>query len=221
MPRWLRRALLAGNGGFDQLRSRRTFGCIYPASASVELTVERRADRTRAAILQAFANLLFRVGFENVSVQGIVAEADIARSTFYEHFSSKEDVLRASMAQFLAVLAPCVSSDDQPSGLTNVLDHFWDNRRLTDAIFSGAARQVIALSLSELIETQLRESAGGELLLPNRLAAIHIAEAQLALIESWLRGRAFARVDDVAAALHRTSRASATAISRGFAPGKA
>ena len=183
--------------------------------------MERRADRTRAAILQAFANLLFRVGFENVSVQGIVAEADIARSTFYEHFSSKEDVLRASMAQFLTVLAPCVSSDDQPSGLTNVLDHFWDNRRLTDAIFSGAARQVIALSLSELIEIQLRKSADGELLLPNRLAAIHIAEAQLALIESWLRGRAFARVDDVAAALHRTSRASATAISRGFAPGKA
>lgn len=214
MPSGLRLVLRPGNGVFDQLRSRRTFDCICPANAPVELMVERRADRTRAAILRAFANLLFRVGFENVSVQGIVAEAHIARSTFYEHFSSKEDVLRASMAQFLTVLAPCVSSNSQPGGLFKVLDHFWENRRLTDAIFSGAARKVIALSLSELIETQLRESSAGELLLPNRLAAIHIAEAQLALIEGWLRGRAFAGVDDVAAALHRTSWVSAMALSR-------
>jgi AcrR family transcriptional regulator len=174
--------------------------------------VERRGERTRAAILSAFVDLLFRCGFERISVQAIVAEAGIARSTFYEHFSGKEDVLRASMAQFLTVFARCVSDPDQPSELSNVLAHFWENRRLTDAIFSGAPRKIIALSLSEMVEARLHEYQG--LLLPYRLAAIHISEAQLALVESWLRGRAFAHVDDLAHALFMSTRASATALCR-------
>ena len=180
----------------------------------VTLTIERRRERTRDAILSAFVRLIFREGFENISVQKIVVEAAIARSTFYEHFSSKEDVLRASMARFFTVFARCVSINEPRAKLMNVLHHFWENRRLTDAIFIGTPRQIIALSLSEMIEARLRELTREELLLPRRLAAIHIAEAQLALVESWLRGRAFARVEDVAEALYRSSRQSAAAMMR-------
>lgn len=174
--------------------------------------VERRSERTRAAILRAFVDLLFRSGFSSISVQGIVAEAGIARSTFYEHFSNKEDVLRASMARFLTVFARCAFDRNQPPELSNVLGHFWENRRLTDAVFSGAPRKILALSLSEMVEARLHELKSEGLVLPYRLAAIHISEAQLALIESWLRGRAFAHVDDLAQALFMSTQASATAL---------
>lgn len=180
----------------------------------MNMQIETRGERSRAAILRAFVELIFREGFERVSVQGIVAGAGVARSTFYEHFSSKEDVLRASMAQFFEVLARCVSSEAQPPDLLPVLAHFWENRRLTDAIFAGIPRRILALSLSEMIETRLRER-GEALLLPARLVAIQLAEAQLALVESWLRGRAYARAEDVAAALYQSSRGSANALSGG------
>lgn len=173
-----------------------------------------RSERSRAAILGAFVELIFRDGFENVSVQGIVTGAGIARSTFYEHFSNKEDVLRASMAQFFEVLARCVTRENEPPELAGVLNHFWGNRRLIDAIFTGAPRRILALSLSEIIETNLRNHGADKLLLPSRLAAIHLAEAQLALVESWLRGRAFATVEDLATALHQSSKASANALIR-------
>ena len=175
--------------------------------------IESRGEGSRAAILSAFTGLIFRDGFENLTVQGIVAGAGIARSTFYEHFSSKEDVLRASMAQFFEVLARCLSSEGQPPELAGVLDHFWGNRRLVDAIFTGAPRRILGLSLSEMIETRLRDR-GEALLLPLRLSAIYLAEAQLALVECWLRGRAFASPEDVATALHRSSWASANALIR-------
>ncbi|HEV2596545.1 MAG TPA: helix-turn-helix domain-containing protein [Sphingomicrobium sp.] len=175
--------------------------------------VDGRSERSRAAILGAFVELIFRSGFENVSVQAIVAGAGIARSTFYEHFSNKEDVLRASMAQFFEVLAQCVSRESEPPELAGVLNHFWGNRRLVDAIFAGTPRKILALSLSEMIETCLR-NRGDKVLIPSRLAAIHLAEAQLALVESWLRGRAFASAEDMAAALHRSSKASAESLIR-------
>jgi hypothetical protein len=59
-----------------------------------------------------------------------------------------------------------------------------------------------------------RHYGGAPLVLPHRLAAIQLAEAQLALIENWLRGCAFARIKDVAAALHQTSRAAAAALAQ-------
>lgn len=176
--------------------------------------IQTRSERSRNAILRSFAELLFRQGYDDVSVRDIVAGAAVARSTFYEHFSSKEDVLCTSMGRFFEVLARCVSEEDQPTGLINVLAHFWANRRLTDAIFSGTPRKIIALSLSEMVEARLRERSSDKLLLPHRLASIQIGEAQLALVEGWLRGRAPAPVNDVAAALHGSSRALAAAITR-------
>jgi len=99
----------------------------------VKPTLDSRAERTRAGLLRAFVELIFRDGFENISVHAIVAAAGTARSTFYEHFSSKEDILGASMAHFFNVMADCVTSDVEPAELRWVLEHFWDNRRLVDA----------------------------------------------------------------------------------------
>lgn len=176
-------------------------------------TIRKRSEKTRRQVMSAFTGLVFANGFENVSVLEIVAAAKVARSTFYEHFSGKEDVLRACMARFFAVIAECVASDAEPPELTRVLDHLWENRRLTDAIFSGAPRVILARALSEMIEAHLREMNQGQpLALSYRLAAIHLAEGQLGLVENWLRGRAFCEVAELAQALHRSSCASAQAL---------
>ncbi|WP_028970302.1 TetR/AcrR family transcriptional regulator [Sphingomonas sp. URHD0057] len=171
----------------------------------------RRSDQTRAQIMKAFTRLVFAHGFESVSVKKVVEEAQLARSTFYEHFSDKEDVLRACMTRIFAVVADCIASDQPPGRLVEVLEHLWSNRRLTDAIFSGQARKVLSRNQTDLIESRLK-TIGPQGPLPSRLAAIHLAEAQLSLVESWLRGHAHAAPDDLAAALHRSSRASALAL---------
>lgn len=174
---------------------------------------QKRSEKTRRQIMSAFTGLVFAKGFENVSVREVVAAANVARSTFYEHFSGKEDVLRACMSRFFAVIAECVPSDTVPGELNRVLDHLWENRRLTDAIFSGAPRVILARALGEMVEAHLRDmNKGAPLALSYRLAAIHLAEGQLGLVENWMRGRAYCEVTELAQALHRSSRASALAL---------
>jgi AcrR family transcriptional regulator len=173
----------------------------------------KRSEKTRRQIMSAFTGLVFAKGFENVSVLEVVAAANVARSTFYEHFSGKEDVLRACMSRFFAVISQCVSSSTEPGDLHRVLDHLWENRRLTDAIFSGAPRVILLRAHGEMIEAHLRDmNQGKRLALPYRLAAIHLAEAQIALVENWMRGRAFCETAELARALHKSSRASAEAL---------
>jgi AcrR family transcriptional regulator len=62
-----------------------------PAPASPK--VASRQNRTRERILAESVRLFLAQGFENVSVEAIVAAAEIARSSFYRFFSNREEVL--------------------------------------------------------------------------------------------------------------------------------
>ena len=174
---------------------------------------DRRVQRTRASLKSAFTQLVFARGFEAVKVRDVIAAAGVGRSTFYEHFRSKEDILAACMAQFLTEFADAALSDHRPPRLEAALDHLWSNRRLTDAIFTGAAGAVLARTLTDMIEHRLAARGEATVIAP-RLIAVSICEAQLGLVVAWLRGRAFASPPSVAEALHASSRAWVQALVR-------
>jgi AcrR family transcriptional regulator len=58
-------------------------------------TMDRRAARTRGALHQALMSLILSKGYDTISVSDIVEAADIGRSTFYAHYTGKEDLLRS------------------------------------------------------------------------------------------------------------------------------
>ncbi len=67
---------------------------------------ERKKTATRAAIRDAAMRLAVRHGVENVTLEQVAAEADIALRTFFNYFSSKEEAVVAGAAgDFLAFVA--------------------------------------------------------------------------------------------------------------------
>lgn len=64
-----------------------------PAAGGGNARVRSRQDDTRARLLARSAALFVAHGYENVSVEQILAATGIARSSFYRFFANREDVL--------------------------------------------------------------------------------------------------------------------------------
>src|SRR5882672_10299871 len=96
---------------------------------------DRRTERTRAALMGAFVSLLLSEGYDAVSVERVAARANVGRSTFYMHYTGKEDILRQSMARPSSVLAVVVGHDLPQEVLIRQLDHFNAQRHRNHIFF--------------------------------------------------------------------------------------
>jgi TetR/AcrR family transcriptional regulator, ethionamide resistance regulator len=83
-----------------------------PAPDAISSRPPRRGRRpkTYAAVLEATAGLLESTSLAELSVAQILSAADVGRTSFYEHFSSKDDVvvqlMRSISAEVGAELEP-------------------------------------------------------------------------------------------------------------------
>jgi AcrR family transcriptional regulator len=77
---------------------------------------ERKKQATRDGIRHAALELMAEQGFEGVTVEQICQRADVATSTFFRHFPTKEDVVLADLEARGEELLDAL--DGQPEGAT-------------------------------------------------------------------------------------------------------
>jgi AcrR family transcriptional regulator len=176
---------------------------------------DRRVERTRQALLDALRDLLLERGYDGFAVRDIVDRANVGRSTFYEHFEGKDEIFRESLARPIEGLA---ASTCEPGGLERlqaILTHFAENRLLVGTMLAGSGRRVMSRVLSEHIAAYLAARVRTErrsLSIPTQLAADHLADAQLGMIESWFANGMPCDASTIATALRNTTAASIAAL---------
>ncbi len=175
---------------------------------------DKRLQRTRAWIVQAFNELIFKRSYADLRTDNIIKRAGVGRSTFYEHFRNKDAVLLHSAEWILSAIADAVTDLGSPHRIRTVLDHISDLRAMARPILTGPAGAAITIELAKLIEARLpspNTAHHAAPIVPTRLIARQIAESQMALLRGWLDDPSACTSASLATAIHRASQALAAA----------
>lgn len=163
--------------------------------------MDRRAARTRRALHGALMSLILRKGYEAITVQDIIDEADVGRSTFYAHYTGKEDLLRSGFQTLRAELteaqrtarAKIDGSQDEPLGFSLAMFEHASGytdiyRALVGGRGGGVAVNEIRRILSEMVKKELSGVRHDETV-PQEVRIQFVVSAFLTVLTWWLERR--------------------------------
>ncbi|QIG53054.1 TetR/AcrR family transcriptional regulator [Altererythrobacter sp. BO-6] len=165
--------------------------------------IEKSGSRaeTRQRILGVFNRLLLEGASPRPAVAQVIAEAGIARSTFYDHFDGIEALSNESLANLFGALADSLIADHNDAMLVPLLEHVWQNRGSgRDLILEPRGHRTEAL-LAHVIEQR------SQVLKDRRLKAILIAGTVFSAIAGWVSGRISTPPEEMARTLRRATSA--------------
>ncbi len=177
-----------------------------------------RRRRTRQDLLAAFFSLVLNRRYHEIRVADVLSRAGVSRSTFYEHFRNKDELLSASLEGPFQILSGLVRPDTDAIRVQAILEHFWENRALARSLFQGAALRVVRGTLVKHVEAMLDRDQRSRLRVPVRLAAHSLTDGMFSPIIAWLSGEAKCDAYELALALKFSMAASARALQAGNPP---
>ncbi len=183
---------------------------------------DRRVQRTRDLLQKAFIDLLGERGYDAITIQDIADRANIGRTTFYLHYTSKDALFischQAIVTEFHFGLRyphsrEALLSPEAPPGMTVAYRHLEDARALLYPMFHGKDSLLILRRIrdwnAQEIEAILRVAfADADSAIPLDMLASYLAGAQIALMQWWLEKRQPYTPENLAQMFHRLQRAA-------------
>lgn len=155
--------------------------------------IDRRAARTRKALHTALMSLVQRKGYEEITVQDIIDEADVGRSTFYAHYTGKEDLLRKGFVQLREELAEAEAgggTGSEPLRFSGAMFEHAGRHADTYRAMVGSRGSLVALEeirriVAEIVRRELPKT-GKEESLPREVHVQFTVGTLLTLLTWWL-----------------------------------
>lgn len=160
------------------------------AEMSDSLATDRRSDRSRRVLWEALLALLQNDDWANISVQMICDRADVARSTFYAHYQTKQDLLDAGFAlgamEINRQITAMPANSARLHTLDWLIDHIAASQGFHRRVQGSAAGQTI-LNRFRLMTTDLLGKDLRRLNMPATDADLtFIAGGVFSAIEAWI-----------------------------------
>jgi len=155
---------------------------------------DRRIARTKKFLRSAVLDLTVERGeFNSIQIAEITERADVARSTFYLHYSDKEellyDALQTEFTQLLTDIQNHYQSRYAPIHLNSFLQYVYRNPRYFQVVLTCVGttrafeqtRSIIEAWLAGFIDFSLLQPS-----VPGEVLTYHISNSVLNMVRWWL-----------------------------------
>jgi AcrR family transcriptional regulator len=157
---------------------------------------DARVRRTRDALGDALVALMQEKPFDTITVQDVLDRAKVGRSTFYSHYSDKDDLLMSDAEEFFESVAMLLSvrgdESDRVFPVREFFSHIAEAKQFVDALVSsGKLNDNMELArglFARGIERRLSELPRGRGIPADERPAIAFAHAGglLSLLTWWI-----------------------------------
>ena len=161
--------------------------------------IDRRVARTRAMLQKAHLSLILERGYDAVTVDDICEAANVGRSTFYAHYTGKDDLKLSGLEELRRELSACRvdAAKDVPDGACSrfgfslpMFEHAREHIDLYRALAGGsggamalgAIRQIIA----DLFRADLAAAGKAPDSTSREFAVQYLVGAYMAVMTWWL-----------------------------------
>lgn len=169
-----------------------------------EALMDRRQKKTRAAIFKAFSALLSEKSYGRITVQEIIDEADVGRTTFYAHFETKDELLKALCEELFGHIIDSALDCTHTHGLysngnvpesvfCHLLQHLQENDNNILGLLSCESSEIFLRyfkdSLNELIRMQfVNQNRKKNTSIPQDFLINHISGSFVEMVLWWIKG---------------------------------
>ena len=166
--------------------------------------MDRRQQKTRTAIFSAFSSLLAEKSYTKITIQNIIDTANVGRTTFYAHFETKDDLLKALCEELFGHIISSAMDrahthglySDQPapeSVFCHLLQHLQENDRNIIQLLSCESSDIFLRyfknSLNELVQSQfMSQNRKINTDIPQGFLVNHISGSFVEMVLWWIKG---------------------------------
>ena len=157
---------------------------------------DARVRRTRDALGDALVALMQEKPFESITVQDVLDRAHVGRSTFYAHYSDKDDLLMSDADEFFERVSMGLSAhgdaSDRVFPVREFFSHIAEAQRFVNALSSSgkleANMELARGHFARGIERRLAELPRGQAIPEHERGAIAFAHAGalLSVMRWWI-----------------------------------
>lgn len=167
--------------------------------------MDRRQQKTRAAIFSAFSALLAEKPYSKITVQEIIDAANVGRTTFYAHFETRDDLLQELCRELFDHIVDSAMDCSHTHGLysnasaprsvfCHLLQHLQENDKNILGLLSCESSEIFLRyfkdSLNGLVQTQLvQQDRTCNTHIPQDFLINHISGSFVEMVLWWIRGR--------------------------------
>ena len=165
--------------------------------------MDRRQQKTRTAIFSAFERLLAQKKYSKITIKDIIDEANVGRTTFYEHFETKDALLSemcsnlfhhifSTEAEGEANHSFPLSHGDPRMVVTHILYHLQDGSQSMLRLMSGESSETFLFYFRSYLDefvlpflTSRMEQKNKRV--PEDFLQNHISGSFLNMVQWWIR----------------------------------
>jgi len=164
---------------------------------------DRRVQKTRKLLHDALGSLIQEKPYDEIAVQEILDRANVGRSTFYMHFSDKDELLVSSIYDMLGPVdaTPLPSSGKRHERIVSfslpIFEHIYRHRHTGGARMGTRGRAIIHEHLQKALAQRISREVRKDLQsrgktvgqIPTDLLVQYVASTFILVLNWWVETR--------------------------------